>query len=87
MQICVYLVISGSVSVSSYELFSVALYYYILFCYYLLEACTFLIRDRKRDPEGRGGGGELAGVGGGKIVFRLYCMRKESMNNKRGNIF
>ena len=31
------------------------------------------------DPGGRGCGEELGGVEGGKIVIRVYCMRKESI--------
>lgn len=32
------------------------LFYFILFCYYLWEACSFLKRDRKTmDPDGGGG--------------------------------
>ena len=43
------------------------------------------MRDLKgADPGRRGTGEELGGVEGGKTVFRLYCMRKESMLNKRG---
>jgi hypothetical protein len=44
---------------------------------YLLEACFFLVRDRKgADPEGRGGREELYEVEGGSTVIRIYCMKK-----------
>lgn len=35
------------------------------------------------DPDGRGGGEELGGGDGRKIVFRMHCMRREFMLNKR----
>ena len=42
------------------------------------------MKDRNGvDPDGRGGRGELGGGNGRKIVFRLHCMRKEFMFNKR----
>jgi hypothetical protein len=37
------------------------------------------MRDRKRSGSGSG---EELGVEGGDAVFRLYCMRKESVFNK-----
>ena len=49
-----------------------------MFDCFLLEACSFLMRDRK-DLNGTGGGKELGGVEGREAVFRLYCRRKESM--------
>ena len=48
-----------------------------MFGCYLLEACSFLMRDRKGvDLEGKGGGEELGGINGGKTVIRIYYMRK-----------
>ena len=39
------------------------IFYLVMFGCYLLEACTFLMRDRKgADPEERGGGEELGGI-------------------------
>lgn len=53
----------------------------------LLEAFSFLMRARKGvDLDGREGGEELQRVEGGKTVFRLYCLRKESMVNNKGKI-
>ena len=47
-----------------------------MFGCYLLEACSFLIRDRKGvDPDRMGGGEELRGVKGGEAVIRIFCMR------------
>lgn len=34
--------------------------------------------------DGRGGEETLGGVKGGKTVTRIYCMRKESIFNKKG---
>jgi hypothetical protein len=31
------------------------------------------------NPEGRAGGEEQRGVGGGETVMGIYCMRKESI--------
>ena len=36
------------------------------------------------DLEGRGGSEELEVVEGGEIMIELYCMRRESIFNKRG---
>lgn len=45
------------------------------------------MRARKGvDLDGREGGEELQRVEGGKTVFRLYCLRKESMVNNKGKI-
>jgi hypothetical protein len=51
-------------------------------CDYLLEDCSFLMRNRKEvDPKGRGSREDL----GGETVIRIYCMRKESVF-KRGAV-
>lgn len=45
------------------------------------------MRDRKgMDLDRRGGRKDLGGAEGGETVFRVYCMRKESMFNKRGRM-
>lgn len=55
-----------------------------MFCCYLLEGCSYQMRDRKRmDLNWRGGGEELGGVEGEETVFRIYCMGKESISNKK----
>jgi hypothetical protein len=60
------------------------MFYFVVFCFYLLETCSFLMRERKGvEPKVKGGREQLGGLKRGKIVFRLYCMRKESMANKR----
>lgn len=47
--------------------------------YYLLEACSFQMRDRnKASLERREDGEEMGEVEGGKTVIRVYCMRRES---------
>lgn len=52
---------------------------------YLLEASSFLMRDRKGvDPDGRGGVEEPEGGEGRETALQLHCMRKESMFNKGG---
>ena len=59
----------------------------ILLCYYLLEVYSLLMRDRKgMDLDRRGGRKDLGGAEGGETVFRVYCMRRESMFNKRGRM-
>ena len=53
------------------------MFYFFLFGCYLLEACSFLMRDRKGvDLDGRDGGEELGGVEGEETVICVYCMRK-----------
>jgi hypothetical protein len=64
------------------------LFYFVMFCCYLLEACSFLRRDRKEvDLDGRRGREELGGIEGREAVIRKYCMRKESIFNKRAICF
>jgi hypothetical protein len=50
-------------------------FYFVVFCCYLLEAQSFLIRDKRGvdlDRRRKRGTGTLRG----EIVFRLYCMGK-----------
>lgn len=55
-----------------------------MFYYYPLEACSFLMWDRKGvDPDGKGGGEELGEVEGGETVIRTDFVRKESIFNIR----
>lgn len=50
----------------------------------LLVACSFLTRYGKGvDPDGKGVGEELGEVEGGEAMFRMYCVGKESIFNKR----
>lgn len=57
---------------------------FLIFCWHPLEACAFLMREGKAvDPEERGG---RTGGKGGEPVFRLSCMRNESILNKGGKI-
>lgn len=52
-----------------------------MFGYFVLEACTFLIRDKIAVyPEGREGGEEPGGV---EIIIRMYYMKNQSIFNKR----
>ena len=60
------------------------IFYFVIFGCYLLEACSFLMRDRKGvDLEGRRGGEDLGRVEGEETIIRIYYMRKESIFNKR----
>lgn len=57
--------------------------YSLMFCCYLLEACSFLMRDRKGlDPDGRGSREELGWTEGEKTVTRI-CRVKKSIFSKR----
>jgi hypothetical protein len=48
------------------------IFYFVLFCCYFLETCSFLIRDTKGlDMYGRGGGEGLGEVREEETVFRL----------------
>lgn len=59
--------------------------YFIGFGHYLYEVCSFLLRNRKgMDLDDRGGREELRGAEGGEPVVRKYCMRKETIYNKKG---
>ena len=58
-----------------------------MFGCFLLEACSFLMKDRKGvDLEERGGGEELGRVEERETIIRKYCLRKESIFNKSKNI-
>lgn len=58
-----------------------------MFCCYLLEACSFLMIDRKGvNPEVRGGEEELVCVEGGETIIRMYRMGKESISSKRNKM-
>ena len=60
-----------------YESFCFSLSYMIMFCCYLLEACSFLMRDRKGvDLKGQGGEKELVGVEGGETIVKIHYMRR-----------
>lgn len=51
---------------------------------YLLETCSFPMRDRKKvDPDERGGEEELTGTEGGETLIRRDYMTKESIFDKR----
>lgn len=57
-----------------------------MFCCYLIKACAFLLRDRKRvDVDGREGEEELEEVEGRKTLIWIYYMRKLTIFNKREN--
>ena len=59
------------------------MFYFDMFGCYLLEACSFLMIDRKGvDPEKRRGGEELGGVQGRESIIRVYCIKKDSIFNK-----
>lgn len=61
---------------------------YILFYHVWLLSLRSLLFSNERqeeiDPEGRGDGEELGVMARGETVLRIYCMRKESIFNKRG---
>jgi hypothetical protein len=48
-----------------------------MFDCYLLEACSFPMRDRNgADLEWRGGGEELVRIKRGEPVIRIHCVKK-----------
>ena len=56
-----------------------------MFCCYLLEVCSFLMRHRKGiDLDERGDREELGRVKGGETRRRIYYVKIESIFNKRG---
>lgn len=58
-----------------------------LFCFYIIEACSFLMRNGKGvDLDGKEGE-ECEGVEEGKTILRMYNMRKESLLNERESTF
>lgn len=50
-----------------------------MFYCYLLEACSVLMREIKREKlNGREDGEKLGGVEEGEDIIRIYCMRKKT---------
>lgn len=45
--------------------------FFVVFCYYPLRACSFLIRNRKSESRWEGGGEELGGVLGEETIVRV----------------
>ena len=56
-----------------------------MFAANLLESYSFLMRNRK-GVNLEGSGEKVGGVEGQETVLRIYCMRKESIFNKRKKI-
>ena len=66
-------------------LLCIVVFYFVMFCCYLQEVYSFLMRNWEGvDLEGRQGSEKLEVVEGGGIMIELYCMRRESIFNKRG---
>ena len=64
-----------------FDSFCFILLYSVIFECYLLEACSFLMRGRKRvDPKRRE---ELRRVEGGETLTRIYGMKVEPIFSKR----
>lgn len=60
--------------------------YFVMFYYYLLKACSYLIAYKKRNGTDNeiGGREELGGEEGRERLFRLYFYDKISIFNKGG---
>lgn len=62
---------------SDHFLFSVIMYYFVMFGCYSLDVCSFQMRNRKgEDPDERGGGEEQGRIEGWETEIMVYCMRK-----------
>lgn len=65
--------------------FILSLYIILYYIVISLKPAYFLIRNRKGvHPEKRGRREELRRVKGGKIIMRIYYVRKKSISNKWG---
>lgn len=63
--------------------FILFMFYFLLLGCYILEACSFPMRDRKKmDAEGREGGEELVRAEGGEMIYRVYFVSKGSVSTK-----
>lgn len=52
--------------------FYLSKFYFVIFYYYTLEACSFTMRDRKEgNPEGTEGMQVLGGIEGGDTIIRI----------------
>lgn len=57
--------------------FYLVIFYLVLFGRYFLEACSFLMIDRKGvDPEGSAERVEVGAIEGGRTLPRIDCKRK-----------
>lgn len=66
----------------SSNFYLIVFYLSIMFYYYLLEACSLLIIDRKEvNLDGKGGMNDLGRVNLGKTIIRMYYVPKESIFN------
>lgn len=57
--------------------------YFVMFCCYLLEVSSFLMRDKEQIQKGEQVEWKFRGVEEGKTVIRIYSMSQESMFNER----
>lgn len=75
------------IAMSSFDMVVFTSSYYILFCQawcYVLEVCSFLIRNKNGvDSEGKGHVKNLGKIEGRESIIRIHCMRKESILSNR----
>ena len=65
-------------------LFCLVMFCSVLFSCYLLEAYSFLMRQKGTRSGWERRQKELGGVWVGEAVIKIYCIREESIFNKRG---
>jgi hypothetical protein len=63
-------------------LFYLIIFYFVIFCCYLLKACYFLIRDKNGSVSRGRGGRKDQEVEEEETVSRIYCMREGFIFNK-----
>lgn len=78
------LLFSCGVALPSIGVFVLLYFVFVVFDCCVSWACRFLKRDREEvDPEGVRRWGKVGGLGGVETVVRIYCMREDSIFNKR----
>jgi hypothetical protein len=62
-------------------------FYFVMFDWCLLEACSFLMGDRKGvGPEGRGGGEDLGEGEGEGTVMGIILLEKKNLSSIKGKM-
>lgn len=71
-----------------FQISNVLVLFYLVTCYYLLEVCLFLVRDKNRGGsrwEEMWCGEELDRVEGGETIIPIYHVEEKNLFSRKGN--